>query len=77
MLPSKKSRVMPGFSSFPTMRVAVEAGTTLGWREAVGLDGRIVARREFGASAPLKDLLREFGFTVENVVAHAKSLLGK
>ncbi len=58
-------------------RVAVEAGTTLGWREFVGLDGRIVARREFGASAPLKDLLREFGFTVENVVAHAKSLLGK
>jgi len=58
-------------------RVAVEAGTTLGWREFVGLDGKIVARREFGASAPLKDLLREFGFTVENVVAQAKSLLAK
>jgi transketolase len=58
-------------------RVAVEAGTTLGWREFVGLDGKIVARREFGASAPLKDLLREFGFTVENVVAQAKSLLNK
>ncbi len=58
-------------------RVAVEAGTTLGWREFVGLDGKIVARREFGASAPLKDLLREFGFTVENVVAQAKSQLGK
>jgi transketolase len=56
-------------------RVAVEAGTTLGWREIVGLDGRIVARREFGASAPLKDLLREFGFTVENVVAHARALV--
>jgi transketolase len=58
-------------------RVAVEAGTTLGWREFVGLDGHIVARREFGASAPLKDLLREFGFTVENVVAHAKSAMGR
>jgi transketolase len=56
-------------------RVAVEAGTTLGWREIVGLDGRIVARREFGASAPLKDLLREFGFTAENVAAHARSLV--
>jgi transketolase len=58
-------------------RVAVEAGTTLGWPQFTGLDGRIVARREFGASAPLKDLLREFGFTVENVVAQAKAAMGK
>lgn len=56
-------------------RVAVEAGTSLGWREFVGFDGRIVARREFGASAPLKDLLREFGFTAENVVKQAKELV--
>ncbi len=52
-------------------RVAVEAGTNLGWRNYVGLDGSIVARREFGASAPLKELLKQFGFTVENVVAEA------
>lgn len=58
-------------------RVAVEAGTSLGWREYVGLDGRIIARREFGASAPLKDLLKQFGFTVENVVAEARALLGR
>jgi transketolase len=57
-------------------RVAVEAGSTLGWRGYVGLDGRIIARREFGASAPLKELLKQFGFTVENVVAQARALLG-
>jgi len=53
-------------------RVAVEAGTSLGWRRYVGIDGRIVARRVFGASAPLKELLKQFGFTVENVVAAAR-----
>lgn len=56
-------------------RVAVEAGTSLGWRDYVGLDGRIVARREFGASAPIKELLKQFGFTVENVIAQAKAAL--
>ncbi len=56
-------------------RVAVEAGSTLGWRGYVGLDGRIVARREFGASAPLKELLKQFGFTVENVVAQARATM--
>lgn len=56
-------------------RVAVEAGSTLGWRGYVGLDGRIVARREFGASAPLKELLTQFGFTVENVVAQARQTI--
>ncbi|MCU1310150.1 MAG: Transketolase [Candidatus Angelobacter sp.] len=56
-------------------RVAVETGTTLGWREHVGLDGRIVARADFGASAPIKELMKEFGFTVEHVVAEARALL--
>ncbi|MBK6427549.1 MAG: transketolase [Blastocatellia bacterium] len=58
-------------------RVACEAGTTLGWREFVGLDGRIVARREFGASAPLSVLLKEFGFTAEAVAQHGRELLGR
>ncbi|MFY9555167.1 MAG: transketolase [Blastocatellia bacterium] len=53
-------------------RVAVEAGTSLGWRRYTGIDGRIIARREFGASAPLKELLKQFGFTVEKVVAAAR-----
>src|SRR5207237_777234 len=47
-------------------RVAVEAGTTLGWREFVGFQGRIVARSDFGASAPIKELMKHFGFTVDN-----------
>jgi transketolase len=58
-------------------RVAVEAGTSLGWREYVGLDGSIIARRDFGASAPIKDLLKQFGFTPERVVAEARSVLGR
>jgi transketolase len=56
-------------------RVAVEAGTSLGWRRYAGIDGRIIARRDFGASAPLKELLKQFGFTVENVVAAARETL--
>jgi transketolase len=58
-------------------RVAVEAGTGLGWREYVGLEGRVVARYDFGASAPIKDLLTHFGFTADRVVQEARSLLGK
>ncbi|HSB09266.1 MAG TPA: transketolase [Blastocatellia bacterium] len=56
-------------------RVAVEAGSSLGWRRYVGIDGRIVARRDFGASAPLKELLKHFGFTLENVVAAARETM--
>jgi transketolase len=54
-------------------RVAVEAGSSLGWRRYVGLDGGIVARREFGASAPLKELLKQFGFTAERVAEEARA----
>ena len=58
-------------------RVAVEAGTGLGWREYVGTEGRVVARYDFGASAPIKDLMTHFGFTAERVVQVAHSVLGK
>ena len=58
-------------------RVAVEAGTSLGWEKFVGREGRIIARRNFGASAPLKDLLKHFGFTIENVVAEAKAAIAQ
>jgi transketolase len=51
--------------------------STFGWDRYVGLDGRISARADFGASAPLKDLLKEFGFTVEHIVAEAKALVGR
>ncbi len=72
--PEYREEVLP---SSIRARVAVEAGTTLGWREFVGLDGRIVARREFGASAPLSVLLKEFGFTADAVARHARELLGR
>jgi transketolase len=58
-------------------RIAIEMASTFGWDRYVGLDGRIIARADFGASAPLKDLLKEFGFTVEHVVAEAKALVGR
>jgi len=58
-------------------RIAVEMASTFGWDRYVGLDGRIIARADFGASAPLKDLLKEFGFTVEHIVAEAQALVGR
>ncbi|MBI4179865.1 transketolase [bacterium] len=58
-------------------RVAVEAASTLGWRRYVGIytDGAVIGRREFGASAPLKELLKQFGFTSERVAEEARTLL--
>jgi transketolase len=56
-------------------RVAVEAGTTMGWREYTGSKGRVVGRTNFGASAPIKELLKEFGFTVDNVYNVAKQVM--
>jgi transketolase len=56
-------------------RVAVEAGTGLGWREYIGSEGRVIARYDFGASAPVKDLLKHFGFTADCVASEARSLI--
>jgi transketolase len=58
-------------------RVAVEAGSTLGWWKYVGLDGAVIGLDRFGASAPAKRILMELGFTADNVAATAKKLLGK
>lgn len=58
-----------------TNRIAVEAGIADYWYKYVGLDGRIVGMTTFGESAPAGDLFKEFGFTVENVVATAAELL--
>jgi transketolase len=60
-----------------TARVSVEMASTFGWDRYIGPTGKSVGMRSFGASAPLKDLLKKFGFTVENVVAAAKESLGK
>ena len=56
-------------------RVAVEAGSSFGWDKYVGLDGKTLTIDSFGASAPAGTLFEKFGFTVENVVALAKSVL--
>ena len=56
-------------------RVAVEAGIADYWYKYVGLNGAIVGMTSFGESAPAEELFKEFGFTVENVVAQAQSLL--
>jgi len=56
-------------------RLSVEAGVTLGWQKYVGLDGASVGRDGFGASAPVKDVMKHFGFTGENVYNAAKALL--
>ncbi len=60
-----------------TARVSVEMASTFGWDRYVGPKGKMVGMHTFGASAPLKDLLKKFGFTVENVVAAAKEAMGK
>jgi transketolase len=57
------------------VRVAVEAGVTSGWYKYVGLEGAVVGLDRFGESAPAGQLFKEFGFTTENVVAIAKSVL--
>lgn len=59
-----------------TKRLAVEAGVTLGWERYVGLEGRILGLDRFGASAPGSVVFEKLGFTVENVVTHARALLG-
>jgi transketolase len=58
-------------------RVAVEQASTFGWSQYVGLSGIVVGMRRFGASAPIKELQKKFGFTTENVVAMARKAMGK
>jgi transketolase len=60
-----------------TARVAVEAGSTVGWAQYVGLKGRVIGMHTFGASAPLKDVMKKFGFTVDHVVQTARELIAK
>ena len=55
-------------------RVAVEALSDFGWYRYVGLDGKVICMKGFGASGPANQLFEHFGFTVENVVNTVKSL---
>jgi transketolase len=58
-----------------TARVAVEMASTFGWAQYAGAKGRIIGMHTFGASAPLKDLQKKFGFTTEAVIQAARELL--
>ncbi|MDD2337558.1 MAG: transketolase, partial [Geobacteraceae bacterium] len=58
-----------------TARLAVETGSSFGWREWVGDRGGIIALDHFGASAPAGELFKQFGFTVENVVSKGRELV--
>jgi transketolase len=58
-------------------RVAVEQGSTLGWDRYVGNSGRVIGMNTFGASAPLKELQKKFGFEPNQVVMAAKEQLKK
>jgi transketolase len=58
-------------------RVAIEAGSPMGWREWVGDSGRIIALDRFGASAPYETIYQKLGITSEAVIAAARVLLGK
>jgi len=60
-----------------TARVAVEQASTFGWERYVGNSGRIIGMHTFGASAPLKELQRRFGFEPDRVIAVVKELLGR
>jgi transketolase len=59
-----------------TARVAVEQGSTLGWERYVGPRGHVIGMKTFGASAPLKELQKKFGFEPDRVAAVARNLLG-
>lgn len=60
-----------------TARVAVEQASVLGWARYAGSSGRIIGMHTFGASAPLKDLQKKFGFNAEAIVQAAREQLGK
>jgi transketolase len=60
-----------------TARLAIEAGSPQGWHRYVGLQGAVLAVERFGASAPGEVVLREYGFTVENVCRLAFAQLGR
>ena len=58
-------------------RVAVEQASTFGWARFVGLQGEVIGMHTFGASAPLKELQKKFGFTPDRVLAAAKEQIAR
>ena len=67
-----KESVLP---SSVTARLAIEAGISDYWYKYVGLNGKVVGMTTFGESGPADQLFKEFGFTIDNVLNQAKSLL--
>jgi transketolase len=59
-----------------TARVAVEMASTFGWAQYTGLKGHVIGMHSFGGSAPLKDLQKKFGFTVDAVIKAAREQIG-
>jgi transketolase len=60
-----------------TARISVEQAATFGWERYVGPHGQSIGMQTFGASAPLQELQKKFGFTVEHIMAVAKTLLSR
>jgi len=58
-------------------RVSVEEASDFGWSKYTGSEGHNICIESFGASAPLKQLLKKFGFNVESIVAAAKSQIAR
>jgi len=72
--PEYREQVLP---KSVTARVSVEQGSTLGWAQYVGISGRSIGMQTFGASAPLKELQKKFGFTSDNVIAAARTQIAE
>jgi transketolase len=66
-----------GFSAISARRLAVEAGATQGWCKYVGGDGDVIGVDRFGASVPGEVVMRESGFSVENVCGRAIDLVNR
>jgi transketolase len=60
-----------------TARVTVEQGAVIGWDRYAGPSGAIIGMHTFGASAPIKDLIRKFGFTPDKIVEAAKAQIAR
>jgi transketolase len=72
--PEYRESVLPQSVS---ARISVEQASTFGWSQYVGHEGKSIGMRTFGASAPLKELLKRFGFTPDALLATARELLQK
>ena len=72
--PEYREQVLP---QSVAARVSVEKASTLGWARYVGADGRSIGMETFGASAPLAELQKKFGFTPEHIVAAARQQIAR